>query len=104
MAHYFDDVFQRTVGGAPHTNGMPRIRRSSTARSIGARSDYDGSVNGYDDDARSTTASIYPEDPDRAKEKEEADNHMHQYVTDQLERYKSGQHASHLANAEEFEA
>lgn len=105
MAHYFDDIFQRTVGGAPHTNGMPRIRRSSTARSIGARSDFDAaSANGHDDDAHSTTASIFPDDAGRAKEKEEADSHMHQYVTDQLERYKSGQHSSHLANAEEFEA
>jgi|SRR5688572_30464060 hypothetical protein len=104
MAHYFDDIFQRTVGGVPHTNGMPRIRRSSTARSIGARSDFDASVNGHDDDAHSTTASVFPDGPERTKEKEEADTHMHQYVSDQLERYKSDQHSSHLANAEEFEA
>jgi hypothetical protein len=100
MAHYFDDIFQRTVGTA-HTNGKPGLRRSSTARSIGARSDFDGD---HDDDARSTAASIFPEDPDRIKEKEQANDHMNRYVSDQLERYKSGQHSSHLANAEEFEA
>lgn len=101
MAHYFDDIFQRTVGGGAHANGKPRLRRSSTARSIGARSDFDAD---HDDDARSTTASIFPDDPERAKEKEEANDHMTRYVSDQLERYKSGQHSSHLANAEEFEA
>jgi hypothetical protein len=104
MAHYFDDVFQRHVNGGPHSSGMPRIRRSSTGRSIGARSDYDGSVNGNDDDARSTTTSIFPEGPERAKEKEEADNHMHQYVSDQLERFRSGQSAGLAADADEFEA
>ncbi|KAK6825724.1 family 63 glycoside hydrolase [Apiospora arundinis] len=48
MAHYFDDVFHRTTGqGHPK---KPHMRRSSTARSIGARSDFEGSVNGDDDD------------------------------------------------------
>lgn len=103
MAHYFDDIFQRTVGGI-RTNGMPQIRRSSTARSIGARSDFDASVNGNDDDARSTTTSIFPDDSERLKEREEADEHMHHYVSEQLERYRSGQHNGHDANADEFEA
>lgn len=105
MAHYFDDIFQRNVGGVPHTNGMPRIRRSSTARSIGARSDFDGSLDGdeHDDDVRSTTASVFPVDSERAKEREEADSHMHQYVSNQLERYKTGEPNSNLANAEELE-
>ena len=67
------------------------MRRSSTARSIGARSDFDNSINGHDDDARSTTNSIFPpEDPERAKEREEADSHMHKYISDQLNRYKDG--------------
>lgn len=80
MGHYFDDVFHRSAG-VPHQGGMPRIRRSSTARSIGARSDFD-------DDARSMTNSIHHDDPERAKERSEADAHMHSYVSDQLERYR----------------
>lgn len=68
---------------------MPRIRRSSTARSIGARSDYDASLNGgEDDDANSTTASVFPDDPERTRQRTEADSHMHQYISEQLNRYK----------------
>lgn len=85
MAHYFDDIFQRTVEtGTPHPARRAHIRRSSTARSIGARSDFVD-----DDDARSTTASIYPDDAEKAREKEEDDSHMHQYIADQLNRYKT---------------
>ena len=83
---------------------MRRIRRSSTARSIGARSDFDASVNGYDDDARSTTDSIYPpDDPERAKEKEEADSHMHRYISDQLNRFKDDKSTHGHTNGDEFE-
>lgn len=92
MAHYFDDIFQRQVGKVPHPGGGRRhIRRSSTARSIGARSDFDFSVNGTDDDARSVANSVHHDDPERAKEKEEADSHMHRYISDQLHRYTQGE-------------
>lgn len=104
MAHYFDDIFQRNVEGAPHTNGMPRIRRSSTARSIGARSDFNASVHEADDEARSPTTSVFPEASDRVREREEADNHMHQYVSDQLNRYRGGQNGGRYTNTDEFEA
>ena len=102
MAHYFDDMFQRTVGtGVPHTGKPRHIRRSSTARSIGARSDF--SLNG-DDDARSATGSaFYREDPERSREKEEADAHMHRYISDQLNRYKDENGASGYANGDEYE-
>ncbi|KAL6793560.1 family 63 glycoside hydrolase [Trichoderma sp. SZMC 28013] len=92
MAHYFDDIFQRQVDkGVPHPGGGRRhIRRSSTARSIGARSDFDFSVNGTDDDARSVANSVHHDDPERAKEKDEADSHMHRYISDQLSRYTEG--------------
>lgn len=88
MAHYFDDVLHRSInGGTPHSSGMPRVRRSSTARSIGARSDFD--TNGVDDeDARSTAASVFPDDPERARQKTEADSHMHHYISEQLNRYR----------------
>lgn len=103
MSHYFDDVLHRnTRDGTP---GRRHIRRSSTARSIGARSDFDASLNG-DDDARSThTGYIFPaENPDRAKEKEEADSHMHRYISDQLDRYQ-GENGTHAygGDDEEFE-
>ncbi|PNP41237.1 hypothetical protein TGAMA5MH_07107 [Trichoderma gamsii] len=87
MAHYFDDIFQRHIDtGVPHPGGRRHLRRSSTARSITARSDFESSVNG-DDDARSVTNSVYHDDPERVKEKQEADSHMHRYISDQLRRY-----------------
>lgn len=101
MSHYFDDVLHRNTkeGARRH------FRRSSTARSIGARSDFDTSLNG-DDDARSThTGYIFPaEDPERLKQKEEADSHMHRYISDQLNRYQ-GQDGNngYDRDAEEYE-
>lgn len=91
MSHYFDDMFQRSLDiGTPKSPSMQRIRRSSTARSIGARSDFDASLNGVDDDADSVSNSVFQDDPDKVKEKEEADSHMHRYISDQLNRYKDG--------------
>ncbi|KAK4228465.1 Six-hairpin glycosidase-like protein [Podospora fimiseda] len=55
MAHYFDDILHRHTGGAmtPRSPMMsPRLRRSSTSRSIAARSDFDiNDLNGYEDEA-----------------------------------------------------
>lgn len=94
MGHYFDDVFHRSAGnGVPH-NGMPRIRRSSTARSIGARSDFD-------DDAHSVSGSVHL-DEDRARERSEADAHMHSYVSEELERYKD-ENKQNYEHDDEFE-
>lgn len=92
MAHYFDDIFQRSVSGTGtgrHPSGNTLVRRYSTARSIGARSDFENSTNGVDDDdARSMAASVFSEDPERTRQKTEADVHMHQYISEQLTRYK----------------
>ncbi|KID62126.1 glycoside hydrolase family 63, partial [Metarhizium brunneum ARSEF 3297] len=89
MAHYFDDMLQRGLDlGTPRSPSMRRIRRSSTARSIGARSDFEASANGVDDDAHSVTNSVIHDDSERAREREEADSHLHRYISDQLERYK----------------
>ncbi|KID63493.1 glycoside hydrolase family 63, partial [Metarhizium hybridum] len=89
MAHYFDDMFQRGLDlGTPRSPSMRRIRRSSTARSIGARSDFEASANGVDDDAHSVTNSVIHDDSERAREREEADSHLHRYISDQLERFK----------------
>ncbi|KAJ2901337.1 glycoside hydrolase family 63 [Zalerion maritima] len=46
MSHYFDDIFHRherrsSIPKTPRLEGIPRIRRSSTNRSIGRRSDFD---------------------------------------------------------------
>lgn len=60
----------------------PRMRRSSTARSIGARSDFDTSVNGEELEAR----SVLPDDPERQAQREEANAHLHQYISGQLQR------------------
>lgn len=103
MAHYFDDMFQRSIDlGTPRSSGMRRIRRSSTARSIGARSDFDAAANDDDDDSRSITDSVLPDDPARVLEKAEADSHLHHYISDQLERYKSQN--GDFEHEDEFEA
>ena len=105
MGHYFDDIFQRSIDlGTPKSPGMRRIRRSSTARSIGARSDFDIPINGVDDDAASTTDSVYHDDPERIKEKEEADSHLHRYISEQLNRYKDENLKNMVDHQDEFEA
>lgn len=90
MAHYFDDVFHRNAGhGQPK---KPHMRRSSTARSISARSDFEGSMNGDDDDGHDTrsignsVAGAPFTDPERESQRQEADAHMHRYISEQLEK------------------
>jgi len=102
MAHYFDDIFTRHVT-QPKSKDSPynHMRRSSTARSIGARSDFDISVNG--DDARSIGNSVAPEDAEREKERREADEHTAHYVSEQLSRVRSNQSAD-FETGDEFEA
>jgi hypothetical protein len=100
-AHYFDDIFT--------TNGRPKktqhLRRSSTTRSIGFRSDWDTSTNGDTDEAFSpinrTNSVGYP-DEESLKRKAEVDKHVAHYINDQLERMKSNDSAS--VNHDEFEA
>ena len=105
MSHYFDDMFQRSIElGPPHSPKMERVRRSSTARSIGARSDFDASINGADDDddARSD-GTPGPDLGWRDRERSEADQHMHRYVSDQLDRYKDEIGSDRFGRADEFE-
>ncbi|KAG5977597.1 hypothetical protein E4U56_007348 [Claviceps arundinis] len=115
MAHYFDDIFHRNLetGGTKSPNvRRHHLRRSSTGRSIGARSDFDVSINGDDDDdddddtdedGRSTINSTFQGDSGKLKEKQEADLHMHQYISDQLTRYKDGVLLDGKSDEEEFE-
>jgi hypothetical protein len=89
-AHYFDDIFTRT--------GRPKkpmnIRRSSTTRSIGYRSDY-ASTNGDDDDEEDNNPikrinSIGVLDEEALRERAKVDKHVAHYISDQLERVRSG--------------
>ncbi|OAA52700.1 cytoplasm protein [Beauveria brongniartii RCEF 3172] len=110
MSHYFDDMFQRSVDvGIPQSPRMHRIRRSSTARSIGARSDF--VIDDANDDARSDGASVSDgivlthgaaATAAADRDKTEADAHMHAYISDQLSRYKGEVH-DRFSRADEFE-
>jgi hypothetical protein len=84
------------------------MRRSSTARSIGARSDFDASMNGDvddegEDDVRSIGNSVETENPERERERREADVHTAHYVSEQLSRVRSNQSAD-FETGDEFEA
>ncbi|KJR87324.1 glycoside hydrolase family 63 [Sporothrix schenckii 1099-18] len=142
MNHYFDDIFDRyEKAGTPHSSGsMPRIRRSSTARSLGARSDFligtdgesetnDGELghdypensahgaNGQNGDAvedgdprsrmsrrSSRSGSMFFHNPERVRERAEADQHLNKYIADQLQRYKSSQSLDSYDQGYEYEA
>lgn len=76
------------------------MRRSSTARSISARSDFDASVNGEEFDVRSEA----PDDPERQALRREADEHLKNYVTEQLQRVKDhDDEFGRYADVEEYE-
>ncbi|KFY35082.1 hypothetical protein V494_06227 [Pseudogymnoascus sp. VKM F-4513 (FW-928)] len=85
MAHYFDDVFGRHIG-QPETFKPKPMRRSSTSRSIGARSDFNSSINGdahTEVDGDSKRNSV---DPEGEREREEVNKHVAHYVSEQLEK------------------
>jgi hypothetical protein len=105
MAHYFDDVLHRSVGLNKEKFQKPELRRSSTSRSIGARSDFDDSVNEDDDDIMSLRRSSVSQQHDEEREikRREADAHMHQYISEQLEKVRSHQEHNGHALGDEFE-
>jgi hypothetical protein len=103
MNHYFDDIFTRHINAASSKPDKPKMRRSSTTRSMGARSDFDTSANDDDDDARSIGNSVETETEERLKERQEADLHTAHYVSEQLSRVRSNQSAQ-FENGDEFEA
>jgi hypothetical protein len=104
MAHYFDDIFTRHAAPKGRADA-PKMRRSSTTRSIAARSDFEASVNGDDhDDARSIGNSVEVDNPERERERREADAHTANYVSEQLSRVRSHQSADFESNGDEFEA
>jgi len=102
MAHYFDDMFTRQV--SQPKSSKPSLRRSSTSRSIGARSDFDASINGDDEDGvRSMGNSVATDNPERERERNEANAHVAQYVSEQLERIRS-RDSTVFENEDEYEA
>lgn len=126
MSHYFDDIIHRHVDGAltPRSPMLsptaPRLRRSSTSRSLAARSDYSISdLNGYGDDAdaavygggggggyharRGSVNRALLDDPERVRARAEADAHLHSYITQQLERVMQERGADGYSEGEEFE-
>lgn len=120
MSHYFDDILHRHVGGAQTPKSpvmspnMPRLRRSSTSRSIAARSDFDSNdLNGYDDEAdgsfpprKGSVAypGMLPSEAERLRKRQEADSHLHIYITQKLEKVRLEQAADGYGEGEEFEA
>ncbi len=103
MAHYFDDTFTRHINQAKSDKSpYHTMRRSSTARSIGARSDFDTSVNG--DAPLSIGNSVETETAEKIREREEADVHTANYVSEQLERVRSNQSTADYETGDEFEA
>jgi hypothetical protein len=98
MAHYFDDIFTRHSSHPKRNRSRPHMRRSSTARSIGARSDFDVSVNGDHEDVN----SVGPDTAEREREREEADAHTANYVSEQLSRVRS--RSVDFGRGDEFEA
>ena len=99
MSHYFDDILHRHVGIGVSKPQRGHMRRSSTARSISARSDFDASVNGEEFDLR----SVVPDDPEREALRKEADAHLHQYISEQLQRVKDHDDFEGLADRDEYE-
>lgn len=89
-AHYSDSYFDETFS----RSSKPRIRRSSTSRSLGNRSSFNTSING-DTDADSVVG-------ERERQRSEANFHVANYVTDQLERVRSND--SVAVYEDEFEA
>lgn len=80
------------------------MRRSSTARSIGARSDFPSDFDAVGDDSLDARSVYGGDDPERQAEVREANVHLHRYVTDQLERVRTDQERDGVGDGEEYEA
>jgi hypothetical protein len=96
-AHYFDEVF--TLTGK--TQRRHHLRRSSTTRSIGHRSDWEEAHEDEEYTPINRSNSIGYLDEEALKSKAAVDQHVANYVTDQLERIKTNRSAE--LEAGEFE-
>lgn len=81
--NYFDEIFSRPQ--------KPRIRRSSTSRSIGNRSSFNNSVNGDHPDESAIDPTTDGEE--RERRRSEANSHIANFVNETLERVKSHESA-----------
>jgi len=110
MVHYFDEIFHRHVQiGTPRSPSMPQIRRSSTTRSIAHRSDFDTTEVRDDEDeseppTRRASRAASISDPDRLREKAEADRHLQTYIHEQLQIVRDEDNEERYEEVEEFEA
>ncbi|KAF2965421.1 hypothetical protein GQX73_g8150 [Xylaria multiplex] len=101
MSHYFDDTLHRYIHLNKSKEDRPRMRRSSTARSIGVRSDFGASANGEELETR----SVLPDDHERQAQRKEADAHLHHYISEQLQRVIDDDDDAHGGmDREEYEA
>jgi len=121
LDHYFDEVIRRpslslTTSSKPH-----KLRRASTARSIGARSDFINDQSEASQPQSLVGLGIRADDRDNDEVEEEeeglpssfasptteVDPRLHSYVAEQLERYSAllGDEAGGIEQLEEeFEA
>lgn len=105
MAHYFDDIFHKGTTSTP--SKKPSLRRSSTNRSIGNKSDLKDSLEedgDLDEAVRSPANSVGPDNFERERERLEANAHTAHYVSNQLERVRSDDSRLFEDNVDEFEA
>ncbi|KAI9934932.1 hypothetical protein MW887_000553 [Aspergillus wentii] len=82
-SHYFDDIFTRSR--RPRTSSRPSVRRSSTSRSIGNRSDFASTFNGYTPGPESAVDG----EEDRDLSESQTQEHVNNYVEGQLQRVRS---------------
>ena len=94
-AHFSDSYFDETFARSE----KPRIRRSSTSRSIGNRSSFNNSTNG---DVHAEADVDHTTDPEQERQRMEANQHVANYINDQLERVRSNE--SVAVYEDEFEA
>ncbi|KOS20652.1 Uncharacterized protein ESCO_006858 [Escovopsis weberi] len=96
---WFYEFFDGDTGrglGASHQTGWTGL----IARMIhDTGSDFGGMMNGNAHDDDDTQSVFEMDDPERQKLKAEADEHMHQYLSEQLQRFKG----ENSANADEQE-
>lgn len=99
-AHYFDDIFTKTKKPKKPFH----LRRSSTSRSIGMRSDWETEGDGDETPPYNLIRnnSIGYLDEEALKRKAEVDEKVAQYVSDQLQRMRT--HDSVSTNDDELEA
>lgn len=103
---YFDDIFGRHVKGGGGVDSRPRIRRSSTGRSIGNHTSVNGGEGGDEVEQRPFTRANSvggAEDEEQQRERAVANVAVARYVSDQLERIRSHDSTAGICE-DEFEA